>query len=102
MLNRRLFMIGAVAPVAARRLAGANDRINVAVVGVRSRGRTHIDSFARQKGCAITTICDVDLGQAERGQALALKLTGQKPEICQDIRRVLDNKNIDVVSLATP
>jgi predicted dehydrogenase len=102
MLNRRLFMIGAVAPVAARRLAGANDRINVAVVGVRGRGRTHIDSFARQKGCAITAICDVDLGQAERAQALALKLTGQKPVIYQDIRRVLDNKDIDVVSLATP
>ena len=102
MTNRRIFMMGAAAPIAARRMAGANDRINAAVMGVRGRGREHIASFAKQPGCKITAICDIDLAVAARGQALAEKLQGSKPEIVQDIRRVLDNKDIDVVSIATP
>ena len=48
MTNRRIFIMGAAVPVAATRLAAASDRINVAVMGVRGRGREHI-------GCPSTT-----------------------------------------------
>ena len=102
MTNRRIFIMGAAAPVAATRLAAASDRINVAVMGVRGRGREHIACFAAQKNCRVAAICDIDSAVAERAQALAQKLQGSKPEIVPDIRRVLDNKDIDVVSMATP
>ena len=102
-LNRRDFMVMAAAPALARRVpAGANDRINAAVIGVRSRGRDHIAAFSRQPNFLITTICDIDLGQAAGGQALVEKLQGKKPQIVQDLRRVFDDKNIDVVTIATP
>jgi predicted dehydrogenase len=103
-LNRRDFMVmAAAAPALARpALAGANDRINAAVIGVRSRGRDHIAAFAKQPNFLITTICDIDLGQAAGGQALVEKLQGKKPQIVQDLRRVFDDKNIDVVTIATP
>jgi predicted dehydrogenase len=102
MTNRRIFIMGAAAPVAARRLAAATDRINVAVMGVRSRGKEHIACFAAQKNCRVTAVCDIDSAVAERAQALVQTLQGSKPDIVTDIRRVLDNKDIDVVSMATP
>jgi predicted dehydrogenase len=104
-LNRRDFIIlGAAAPIVARRAvsASANDRINVAVIGVRGRGRDHIAAFAPQPNCSITTICDIDLAEAARGHDLVQELQGKKPEIVQDLRRVFDDKNIDVVTIATP
>jgi len=102
-LNRRDFMVMAAAPALARRVpAGANDRINAAVIGVRSRGRDHIAAFSRQPNFLITTICDIDMGQAAGGQALVEQLQGKKPQIVQDLRRVFDDKNIDVVTIATP
>jgi predicted dehydrogenase len=111
-LSRRSFLKGSVSSAglaAASSVAfstwpvlGANDRINVAVIGVRSRGRDHIAAFAKQPNCSITTICDIDLGEAARGQALVEELQGKKPEVVQDLRRVFDNKNIDVVTIATP
>lgn len=102
--NRRDFMMmAAAAPALAHPvLAGANDRINAAVIGVRGRGREHIAALAKQPNCAITTICDVDLAQAARGQALVEQLQGKKPQIVQDLRRVFDDKQIDVVGIATP
>ena len=102
MTNRRYFILGASVPAVAKRLAGANDRINAAVVGVRSRGRTHINCFAEHHGARVAMVCDIDLAAGSAGQALAEKLQGSKPDVCQDMRRVLDNKDIDVVSFATP
>jgi predicted dehydrogenase len=102
MTSRRIFLMSAAAPAAVRRLAGANDRINAAVMGVRGRGREHISCFAKLPGARVTAICEIDPEFATRAQDLALELQGSKPEVYQDIRRVLDNKNIDVVSMATP
>ncbi len=102
MTNRRIFLMGAAAPIAARRLSGANDRINAAVVGVRGRGREHIDCFAKLPGSRVAAVCDIDQAVAERAQTLAEKLQGSKPAIYRDIRQMLENKDIDVVSIATP
>jgi predicted dehydrogenase len=96
-------IMAAAAPTLARpALASANDRINVAVIGVRGRGRDHIAAFAKQTDCSITTICDIDLAQAARAQTLVEELQGKKPEVVQDLRRAFENKNIDVVTIATP
>jgi len=102
MTNRRTFIMGAAAPLAARRMAGANDRINAAVIGVRGRGREHITCFAEQLSCRVAAVCDIDLAVAGRAQALAEKLQGTKPAVVEDIRRLFDRKDIDVISIATP
>jgi predicted dehydrogenase len=80
----------------------ANDRLHVAVVGVHGRGRDHIEGLAGKHNCLVTTVCDVDssvvgpaLRQVERRQ-------GKPPKYEQDIRRVLNDKTIDIVTIATP
>ena len=81
---------------------GANDRINVAVIGVRSRGRDHITSYAQLPEARIAAICDIDQAQIERAVAFTDKLTGYKPQkTYQDIRKLLEDKEIDAVSIAT-
>ena len=101
-MERRTFILtsGATA-IQTQRAAGANDRVNVAVVGTRSRGRDHIDIYARQQGVAVAAVCDIDNAQAERAVALVEKAAAPKPRAYQDFRKLLEDKSVDAVSLAT-
>src|SRR5215470_15339605 len=82
------------------RAASPNDTVNVAVVGIRSRGEAHYKQFAKLPNVNLVTLCDVD----ERLFAKALKDLGgeQKIKTETDLRRVLDDKSVDAVSIATP
>jgi predicted dehydrogenase len=102
--NRRAFLQTAAAVLAqpAFPVLGANDRANVAVVGIGGRGRDHIDEFAKQERCRIAAVCDVDQAGRERGAAQVEKLLGYKPKQYADMRQVFDDKEIDAVSFATP
>jgi predicted dehydrogenase len=79
-----------------------NERLSVAVIGVRNRGQDHARAFAARSDCEVTCICDAD----ERiGAALCEKLEGpahRRPRFVQDLRKVFDDKSVDVVSIATP
>jgi predicted dehydrogenase len=88
-------------PVKARR-GGANDRLRVAVVGVNGRGMSHVGGFLGKNNCEIVTVCDCD--EAVVGNAMGKIGKGQQtaPKFEKDIRRVIDDKSIDVVSIATP
>ena len=81
--------------------AGANDRIRVGVVGVRGRGRDHIDVYANQPNTAVGAVCDIDQAQSERAVQLVEKLGGAKPKVYTDFRQMLEDKEIDAVSIAT-
>jgi predicted dehydrogenase len=81
---------------------GPNDTLRVAVCGVNSRGKEHIQGWSRLKDVRITTICDVDLNVTGRPARTIEERCGTAPKIVQDIRRVLDDKSIDAVSIATP
>ena len=75
-----------------------SERLSVAVIGVRSRGAEHAKVFQARKDCVVSYICDAD---AEIGGKLAAQLDS-KPRFVQDLRRVLDDKSVDAVSIATP
>jgi predicted dehydrogenase len=79
-----------------------NERLHVVVMGVNGRGGSHISEFAGRKDTEITHICDVDsaIGPA-RAKEIA-KRQGREPQFEQDIRRILENKDVDIVSIATP
>jgi predicted dehydrogenase len=83
------------------RKVGANDRINVAVMGIRGRGQAHLDEFLKLKETNVVALCDVDT----RTFASSIKKVegkgGKTPRCEQDIRRLLEDKNIDVISIAT-
>lgn len=84
------------------RILGANERIRVAVVGVNSRGLAHIESLAKIPNVSIASICDVDSTVADNAGKLVEKLTNTRPEIYQDIRKLIENKDIDLITIATP
>ena len=80
---------------------GASDRISVGITGLRGRGRDHIEQFAKFREARIAAVCDVDSAQVERAVALVEKLTGAKPKTYRDFRQMLDDKEIDAVTVAT-
>lgn len=86
-------------------IIGANDRINLSVIGVRGQGFGHLRTWARMandENIRVKTICDVDENLwAERIQAVS-ELQGETPATEYDLRRVYEDKDIDAVSIATP
>ncbi len=84
------------------RAAEANETINVAVVGIRSRGAEHIRQFCRIPNVRVTTICDIDERLFPKAVQDIEKLSGAKPKTVVDFRDLLQDKEIDVISIATP
>ena len=80
--------------------ASANDRINIAVVGIRSRGRAHLNGLARIPNVNVPVICDVDERLFPRAVDYLEKISGKRARTETDIRRVLDDKQIDAVSIS--
>ncbi len=81
---------------------GANERIRVAVAGINGRGTAHLEMYAPMPNVQIVYLVDPD----SRLFASRIKFVEEKahstPQAAQDIRRVLEDKDIDVVSVATP
>ncbi len=81
---------------------GANDRINAAVLGINGRGKNHISSLMVQDNVQVHTLCDPDMRLLTKGQASFKEKYNADVAIEQDLRKVFDNKDIDVVSIAMP
>jgi predicted dehydrogenase len=79
------------------RVLGANGDVRVAVVGLNGRGESHIQAFSKMEGVRLAALCDVDLRVLERR---AEKFAGIKKY--QDVRQLLEDKEIDAISVATP
>jgi predicted dehydrogenase len=92
------------APHVSRRILGANDRVVVASIGIRGQGNGVKRGFARLENVEVKTLCDVDANLApERVNDPQLKsLTTYKPGFVQDMNRVMDDKDIDAIIVATP
>ncbi|MDP2999860.1 MAG: Gfo/Idh/MocA family oxidoreductase [Bryobacterales bacterium] len=79
-----------------------NDRINLAVIGFHGRGRAHINGFSKVPNVRIAALCDVDERLFPDAVKLVEKLGGNRPATEVDVRRLLERKDIDAVSIATP
>jgi predicted dehydrogenase len=91
------------------RVIGANDTVRIAIAGLNNRGGSHVDEFAPMPGVDIVYLVDPDsrtyakrLKQVEARLDRAGKPTGVLPATEKDIRRVLDSKDVDAISIATP
>ncbi len=83
--------------------ASPNDVLRIAVIGVRGRGMEHIQGYGNLKDqVRITTICDVDKNVIGPAMKKVTQINGQEPQYHQDLRKVLDDPEIDAVSIATP
>jgi predicted dehydrogenase len=81
---------------------GANERINVAVIGVRGRGMSHVNGFADRNNCRVTHICDVDSAVIQPAINRVRERQGAEPAVVTDMRRLFDNRDIHAVTIATP
>jgi len=113
-LEQSLFAAAAAAMAGAPRLVmasdaskptkSANERLQVACVGVRGRGKSHIAGFGSRKAkdCEIVAIVDVDEAVGNRTVDAVKERFGKAPAYYRDIRKMLEDKSIDIVSIATP
>jgi len=86
----------------ALRQHSANDTINVAVIGIRGRGKDHYRALLKIPNVKIATLCDIDRGMFAEAVAEVEQLAGYKPATETEYRMVLGDKDIDVISIATP
>lgn len=100
-VSRRIFL-GAATAVSATRVLGANDRINVAIVGLGGRGSGHLGVYSRLPEARVVGLCDVNQEARERAQATLLKNTSEKGKEYEDMRDAFADANVDAVSIATP
>ena len=85
------------------RAAPANQRIGLAVVGVRSRGHTLAAAFAQRPDCRVLYLCDADRSLlASRSEIVAKAQGGRPPKCVQDFRAALADKSVDALVVATP
>ncbi|MCC7499753.1 MAG: Gfo/Idh/MocA family oxidoreductase [Bryobacterales bacterium] len=105
--TRRNFVAGmclAAAPSALRASAviGANDRIRVACVGFNGRGVVHTETYPKLPNVELVALCDIDESVLDHRLAAVERATGKRPARYVDFRKLLEDKSIDAVSIATP
>ncbi len=85
----------------ARGWAGANDRIRVACIGLGGRGGELMKQAVSLPNVDVVTLCDPDETRMQSTAASLTKLNGSRPKLEPDLRRVLDDRSIDVINIAT-
>ncbi len=103
--TRRHFAQAAAAAIATAQfpILGANDRVNVGIVGLGGRGNDHIGFYGRlDSDCRIAAIVDVNQAARERANARILKEKGYSSKEYDDMREMFASKDIDAVSLPLP
>jgi predicted dehydrogenase len=113
MVNRREFLdtlaVGA-AGLAIRanaksyaQILGSNSRLNFAVIGLNSRGYAHLSALQANKDSAcITHVCDVDSKTMDKFAAQTQQAMGDAPAKQKDFRKILEQKDVDAISIASP
>jgi predicted dehydrogenase len=113
MVNRREFLdalavgaaglaIGASAKSYGK-ILGSNDRLNFAVIGLNGRGYAHLSALKANEGSArISHVCDVDSNTMKKFAASAQQALGYAPACEKDFRKILEQKDVDAISIATP
>jgi predicted dehydrogenase len=80
----------------------ANGRLVVAVIGPGGMGSHHVELLSKNKDVHLAYVCDVDETRLAAAAAMAEKHSGAAPKAVKDLRRVLDDKSVDAVWIATP
>jgi predicted dehydrogenase len=98
----RRFFLGAVTAAAASRVWGANDKINVAIVGLGGRGTNHLNQYSHLPESRVAVLCDVNQAAREVAQATLAKNGFEKAKEFEDMRQAFADPGVDAVSIATP
>jgi predicted dehydrogenase len=105
MKRRELLKAGlalGAATVLPRTVFGANERVTLGIMGVNGRGRALAQAFASLPDARIKYVCDVDSRVIPKAASLIASKQGKEPEAIGDFRRMLDDKEVDGLIVATP
>ena len=80
------------------RVFGANERVRVAVCGLHGRGKDHLRGYSRVPNVEVAALCDVDENELDKRRGEV----GGNPQSFVDVRKLLEDKSIDAISIATP
>ncbi len=83
-------------------IIGANERLNVSVMGVNSRGKALAQNFAIQDDCAVMHICDVDSRAITNCLTVLKDRQTTTPKTFTDVRKSLESKDVDALVIAAP
>ncbi|MEZ5401447.1 MAG: Gfo/Idh/MocA family oxidoreductase [Bryobacteraceae bacterium] len=84
------------------RVRGANDKVNVAIVGLGGRGTNHLQEYVKNAGFHVAAIVDVNQAAQERAVAFVKREQNYEPKAYSDMREAFADKSVDAVSIATP
>jgi len=94
--------LAATMPIPMSACAGASDKLRCGVIGINGMGFADLASFLRQKNTECVAICDVDSNVLNKRAAETEKAQGFKPRLYSDYRKLLEDKDVDVVIIGTP
>lgn len=84
-------------------ILGSNDRLNFAVIGLNSRAYAHLSSLKANKDAArVSHVCDVESNILKKFADTATSELGYAPATSKDFREILQLKDVDAVTIATP
>lgn len=83
------------------RKVGPNEKLRVAVIGVNGQGGAHLGEWLKNPDCDVVAVCDADPAAYQK-HVSKFKNLAHQPRYEQDVRKLLEDKNIDAVSIATP
>jgi predicted dehydrogenase len=84
-------------------ILGSNDRLNFAVIGLNGRAYAHLSALKANKSAArISHVCDVDSNILKKFADKTQQEMGEAPVAEKDFRKILEQKNVDAITIATP
>jgi predicted dehydrogenase len=98
----RRFFLGALTAASAVRVWGANDKVNVGIVGLGGRGSAHLNFYTGMSEAQVVGLCDVNQAARERAQATLAKKSLNKAMEFEDMRQMFADPKVEAVSIATP
>ena len=104
-MNRRYFMMSSAAVAGgavSKGLASPNDTVRVACIGVRGQGNAHIREYLGMPNVEIAAICDIDEEVLNKRLGEVEKAGKKRPAAFTDYRKLMEDKSIDAISIATP
>ncbi len=81
---------------------GANNTIRIGVAGINGRGGSHIDGFGKMDDVKVVYLIDPDSRLFGTNKAKRKGVQDEQPKMVQDLRRALDDKDVDAISIASP